>query len=199
MEILKDSEIVEVRNDSDVLKFTCLQRDEGVAVEVKWSKGEYDPNLQQIIPTEEKTEQVNNWCKQYFDLDLMTINKATGKKIDVYVYDTFSSFWESDSKFKLEDIGTKFETTIEEIELTNDAIVIRYKWNGEKYHTLYRFTKRLGDEYFVFPQKKRRQLKRFEETFGLPIERKDELVGLPVSIEVKNAFNKHAYGELSIA
>lgn len=193
-----NTEIVDVENNNDSVKFVCLNKEEGKVVEVKWNKGDYDQALQKIVPTDKKTEQVEQWCKDYFDLDLGKINKAKGTKIDVYVYDTYSSFWESDMKFNVEDAGTRFDTEIEEIEVSNDAIMIRYLWNGEKYKTNYRFTQRVGDDFFVNPQKKRRQIEKFEKTFGLPLDRKDELVGLPITVEIKKAYGKFAYGEVSI-
>lgn len=193
-----NSEIVEVVNNNDSIVFVCLQREEGKVVEVKWNKGDYDSALQKIVPNDKKLDQVSDWCKTYFDLDLSTIHKAVGKKIDVYVYETYSSFWESDVKFKKEDIGQKFDTEIEEVELANDAIIVRYKWNGEKYRTNYRFTEFVEGDYFVNPIKKRKQLARFEDKFGLPIDRSDELIGLPITVEIKGAFNKYAYGEISI-
>lgn len=199
MELLKQAEVVDVRNDSDVVVFTCLKKDEKKVIEVKWNKGEYDTTLGQVVPNEEKIQQVDGWCEKYFGESLIGINKAVGKTIDVYIYDTFSSFWEVDAKFKPEDAGKRFTTEVEDIQLTDDAIVIRYPWNGEKYHTTYRFTQKVGDEFFINPQKKQRQLKKFENLFGLPIERKDELIGMPISIEVKKAFGKYAYGDLAIA
>lgn len=192
------SEIAEVQNNNDSVVFLCLQREESKVVEVKWNKGTYDSATGKIIPTDEKIDKVNDWCKQYFNLDLSTINKAVGKKIDVYVYETYASFWESDVKFKPEDAGTKFDTVIDKIDYDDDAIVVRYKWNNDTYHTNYRFTQRVGEDYFINPQKKRKQLQKFENKFGLPIERKDELIGLPIQVEIKTAFKKFAYGEISV-
>lgn len=198
MELIKETEVVEVKNDNDQVLFTCLKRDEGKVIEVKWRKGDYDPTLREVIQNDAKVEQVNEWCKQYFDLDLMTINKAVGSKIDVYVYDTFASFWETDTKFTPEEVGKEFNTEVAEIELKDDAITVRYVINGNKYATNYRFTQKVGREFFVNPQKERKARARFEETFGLPVERKDELIGMPITVKVCSAFKKYAYGEISI-
>lgn len=192
------TEIVDVENNNDSIKFTCLEREKQTVVEVKWHKGFFDSALRKIVPDDTKIEQVNEWCKEYFKLDLNTIHKAEGKKIDVYVYDTYCSFWKTDARFKKEDKGKHFETVIDSVDLNNDAIVIRYKWNGETYKTNYRFTQRVGDNYFINPQKKRRQFDKFEEKFGLPIERRDEIVGMPIKVEVNLAFGAYAYGEISV-
>lgn len=198
MELFEQAEIKKVENNSDRVTFTCLKKDIGKVVDVVWRKGDYDSVLQEVVPNDAKTEQVNEWCKQYFDLDLMTINKAVGRKIDVYVYDTFASFWESDTKFTLEDVGKEFDTEILDIKEEPERILVQYMWNGNKYHTKYSFTQKVGTDFFVNPQKQRRQEKRFEELFGLPLDRKDELIGLPITVKVCGAFKKFAYGEISI-
>lgn len=198
MELLKDAELMEIKNERDHVLFACVYPEKRIYAEVKWNKGDYDLAKGEIVVTDEKKKQVDEWCHQYFDLPMEDIESAVGRTIDVYVYDTFCSFWQADMKFKPEDAGTSFETEIDEVSVDNDGIVVRYYWNGERYKTNYRFTKLIDNQYFVDPQKKRRQMSRFEEKFGLPVDRVSELKGLPIKVTIKKAMNKYAFGEIEV-
>ena len=46
------------------------------------------------------------------------------------------------------------------------------------------------------PNERAKKLTRFKDTFGVPFEQKDTLVGKPIMVEVKIAFGKFPYGEI---
>ena len=51
-------------------------------------------------------------------------------------------------------------------------------------------------EWYQDPVKKETQYRRFEEKFHVPVERKDELIGHPLMVEVKSAFGTNYYGDI---
>ena len=44
--------------------------------------------------------------------------------------------------------------------------------------------------------KKEKELAKFEEKFGVPIDEKDSLIGQKLIVEVKSAFGKFFYGDI---
>ena len=49
---------------------------------------------------------------------------------------------------------------------------------------------------YAFPIKKEAQFRKFEKKFHVPVERKDELIGHPLMVEVKSAFGTNFWGDI---
>lgn len=200
LDLRKDLELAEVVYSGDKKKATMafLDRDLGEVLEVNFNKQEYkDGNW---IDNEEKAEQVNEWCKKYFDLKFEDLTKAIGRKMDVYKYEKFNSLWEVNyvEKFKVEDEGKIIQTKISEVVDDGRAIRIRFEYNGSTYESKMGYAKyyEATKEWFTDPQKKDAQYKKFKEKFGVPVEKADSIVGKDIMCEVKVAFKKFAYVEI---
>lgn len=200
LDLRKDLELAEVVYSGDKKKATMafLDRDLGEVLEVNFNKQEYkDGNW---IDNEEKAEQVNEWCKEYFDLKFEDLTKAIGRKMDVYKYEKFNSLWEVNyvEKFKVEDEGKIIQTKISEVVDDGRAIRIRFEYNGSTYESKMGYAKyyEATKEWFTDPQKKDAQYKKFKEKFGVSVEKADSIVGKDIMCEVKVAFKKFAYVEI---
>lgn len=200
LDLRKDLELAEVVYSGDKKKATMvfLDRDKGEALEVNFNKQEYkDGNW---IDNEEKAEQVDEWCKKYFDLKFEDLTKAIGRKMNVYKYEKFNSLWEVKyvSKFKVEDEGKIIQTKISEIVDDGTAIRIRFEYNGETYESKMTYAKyyEATKEWFTDPQKKDAQYNKFKEKFGVPVAKADTIIGKDIMCEVKVAFKKFAYVDI---
>lgn len=198
MELIKQAELVEVNNKDGKITMTFLG--EGRVYDVNWNLRAYDTALNDYVESKDKEALVDEWSQKYFGVKVKDLEKKLGTKCDLYYYDTYVSLWESENKFTQEDYKKSFKTTIEEIKLDDNGIQIFYRWK-EKDNKIYKsnksFTQKVGDDYFLNPIRKRKQLENFEETYGVPIEQKDELIGQPIKVEVKSAFKKFYYGDIT--
>ena len=202
MELLKQLELVEVtyENDSKKAVMTFLDREHGEIRNVNFNRQSYDNTKNTFVDDPDKAKKVDEWCEKYFNLPFDQLTKALGTKHDVYAYDTFNSLFECDivEKFDKSRVGEILNTTIKEIVVDNYSIRIRFTDDGKTYESKMSYGKYLEQtkEWFVDPLKKQQIYKKFEEKFGLPIERANELVGHQVIVEVKTAFNKFIYAEI---
>lgn len=194
--VYENLEIVDVLDEEDKITFVLLDPDRQEIHDVKWRKRVFDSDKQEYVDDEDKLNQVKEWCKVYFDLDLADISQAVGRRATVYGYDTFDSFWESDAKFEKKDTGKMIQTTVKDIEVTNEYIKIRYDWKGKTYASYKRFTQKRDDVYYVNPVKRNNQYKWFEKTFGVPVEERDSVVGKNIIVEVKSVFGQSFYGDI---
>ena len=53
-------------------------------------------------------------------------------------------------------------------------------------------------EWFVNPQKRKKQLEKFSDRYGVALEDKDELIGKNIIVNVKCAFGEFYYGEVTL-
>ena len=196
MTIYENLDIVDVLEDNQKITFIILDNDKNEIHDVIWRKQSYNADKQEYVDDDNKLQQVKDWCKQYFDLELKDIKKAIGRKVTVYGYDTYDSLWESDAKFDKKDKGKMIQTKVKSVELTNNYIKIRYDWNGKTYASYKRFTEKYGDNMYVNPLKRRKQLQWFEDTFGVPVDQRDKAVGRNIIVEVKSAFGTTLYGDV---
>lgn len=195
MEIIKEAQLVDVQERDGKITMSFLDTDR--VFEVKWNKKVYDNTLNDWAESKEKEEKVEEWCNQYFGCKTKDLKKQIGTKKDVYYYDTYCSLWQSDIKFTKEDAGKSFQTTIDSIEVTDAEIGIYYYWEENKYKSKMSFNQKVGDQFFLNPMKKKKQLEKFEEKFGVPVEEADSLIGKPILVKVQSAFKKYFYGEIT--
>lgn len=176
--------------------------DSKLIYDVNFNKREFDRNTKKWIPSPEKADKVEKLCLEHVGFPFDELEEALGSNFDVYVYENFNSLWEVKftNKFNDEHKGKSFQTTIDEIEDNGTAILIKYKWKGEPYQSKMTYADYSEDlkEWFVNPQKRKKQLDKFYDKFGKYLEDKDELVGSKIIVNVKCAFGKFYYGEVTL-
>lgn len=195
--IINDAELVEVVNKDGKITLTFLKDD--MIYDVNWNQKAYDPTLNDFIESEQKEAQVEEWSQKYFGCSTKDLEKQLGSKQTIYAYDTYASMWESENRFTKEDKGKSFRTTIEDVVVTDTEIKIYYRWKEKddlKYSSKKSFTKKVGDAYYLNPMRKRKQIEKFEEDFGVSVDNAEEAIGREILVKVKCAFGKFYYGEI---
>ena len=200
MEIRKDLELVSVDYESNRKKavLTFLDKERKQVRIVNFNKQIYRDN--NYVDDPEKNKKVDGWCDEYFGCGFDDLSECVGQKKDVYCYERFNSLWEVDQieKFTADMVGQIYQTEVKEITVDDYFIRIRYEIDGKTYEskmtfgTYFQATK----EWYQDPVKKEQQYKRFEDKFHVPVERKDELIGHPLMVEVKSAFGTNYYGDI---
>lgn len=199
-QVAKDLELVEVTYEGQKAVLTFLDREEGLIRKVNFNKQSYDEKTKKFIDDSEKSEKVETWCKEYFNVTFDTLTDAIGQQKDVYVYDGFNSLFEvaQIDKFSSDMEGDIFNTEIESIEDTGTKISIQYKYDDKLYESKFQYAKYVEalKEWFTDPNDKKKAFEKFEKKFGVPFEEKDGLIGKTIMIEVKKAGGKWMYGEI---
>lgn len=195
MEIVKNAELVEVTDKDGKITLTFMNEER--IYEINWNRKAYDSTLNDFVENEDKEKQVEEWSKTYFGVPTKKLESKLGTKKDIYYYDTYCSLWESDVKFTKDDNGKTFKTTIDSIVETDSEISIYYYWDDRKFRSKMSFNQKVGDKYYLNPMKQRKQYKNFEKKFGVPIDKKDELIGKEIMVKVRSMYNKYFYGEVS--
>lgn len=200
MDLRKQVELIEVAYEDDNQKvvLTHLDVENGEVLEVNFNRRSWDDG--KFVDDPEKAAKVDEWCKEYFDLPFDKLTKAIGRKMDVYVYDKFNSYWEADviSKFDVADEGKIIQTKISEVLDDGIAIKIRFENEGKTYESRMNYSKYVENlkKWFTDPQKKEAQYQKFEDKFGVPVKDAEKIVGKDIMVEVKVAFKKFAYAEI---
>lgn len=200
MELRKELELVSVEYENNGKKavFTFLDKERKQVRVVNFNRQIYRDG--KFVDDEEKAKKVDEWCEEFFSCSFKDLEKCIGQKKDVYCYEKFNSLWEVDQieKFTKDMSGQIFQTEVKEIVVDDYFIKIRYEIEGKTYEskmtfgTYFQATK----EWYQDPVKKETQYRRFEEKFHVPVERKDELIGHPLMVEVKSAFGTNYYGDI---
>ena len=196
----KDLELVEVAYDNDgkkaILRFLDVENAE--LLEVNFNKQSYVNG--KYVDDEKKAEQTEEWSKEYFDCSFNELETKVGVKKDVYKYDQFNSLWEAEviNKFEKKEKGKMFETTIKEVVDNGQKISVKFDYNEKTYEKKFQYSDYIEslEQWFVNPQKKEKQYKRFEELFGVSVEEADKIIGKPIMVEVKIAYGKYPYADI---
>lgn len=202
MELREQCQLIEVSYNETKKKATLTFLDEsaGEILEVNFNKQSYENG--EFVDDEEKAAKVEGWCKEYFDTTFDNLNSVVGTVKDVYNYDTFNSLWESEyaNKFEKDQKGKILICTITSIEDNGNIIVINYTEDatGTLYKSNMSYSKydEVRKTWFVNPVKKKSTYEKFEEKFGVPVSKGDEIVGKSIMVEVKVAFGTHYYGDI---
>lgn len=197
MKLRKQLEIVDIDLTDKKAVFTLLDEDEGIVCEVNFNKQQWDATESKYVDNKEKAELVDDWSKKYFKLNFTKLKDAMGRKMDVYSYDNFNSFWEVEivQKPDKSQVGSMGKGTIERIEVDEVGIKIFVKSDGKIYRSNMGYSIYLDSmkKYFKDEQKERRQIAKFEEKFGVSLDDKDKLYGKEIQFEVKLAMGKYVY------
>lgn len=197
MQVYPQLELVSVQDSPEKVTMIFLDDEHGEIHNIIWRKQKFNSQTQEYEEDESKLDQVKGWAEQYFGLPLENLYDAIGTKMDVYAYDTFDSLWESDKKFDPKtDVNQVFNTTIKSIDLKEDGITIHYEWKGDTYGSNMKFTEQFNGKFYPNPQKRARQLRKFEEKFHTSIDNKDDLIGDSIMVTVRKV-GKYAYGDIT--
>ena len=200
MELRKELELVSVdfENNGKKAVMTFLDKERKQVRVVNFNRQIYRDG--KYVDDPDKAAKVDKWCADYFQSDFMGLAECVGQKKDVYCYDKFISLFEVEQieKFTKDMVGQIFQTEVKEITVDDYFIKIRYEIDGKTYEskmtfgTFFQATK----EWYQDPVKKEAQYRKFEEKFHVPVERKDELIGHPLMVEVKTAFGNNLWGDI---
>ena len=200
MELRKELELVAVDYESNDKKaiMTFLDKERRQVRVVNFNKQVYRDN--KYVDDAEKSAKVDQWCKEYFNCDFEELQGCIGQTKDVYCYEKFNSLWEVEQieKFTADMVGQIYQTEVKEITVDDYFIRIRYEIDGKTYESKMTFGTYFKEtkEWYQDPVKKDAMYQRFEEKYLVPVERKDELIGHPLMVEVKSAFGTNYYGDI---
>ena len=194
--------LVEVQQDQDKTVFTFLDRERGEIRDVTFNSKKYNPDKNSWDRSEEQEAKVEEWAQTYFGVTYQELPNLQGKDIekDVYCYDRFNSLWEVSmvAKFDEDMEGQLLFVTVSDVVEEVSGLKIRFEYEGETYQSNMGWGKYLEftKEWFADPLKRAKVEAKFEDKFGIPFERKEELVGKDVTVEVKKAMGKYIYAEI---
>lgn len=202
MELLEQLELVDVQyeegNKKAILVF--LDEERGEIREVNFNKQVYDDGSKKFIDSADKSEKVDQWCEEYFQLPFERLTEAIGEKRDIFCYPGFNSLFDVPmiSKFPEDMVGQIFETTIVKAEDDGKKISLQFEYEDDLYESKMQYADYLETrkEWFINPVKKKKQFEKFEEKFNLPIANLAEMIGKTVMVEVKKAYGKFIYNEI---
>ncbi len=200
MELRKNLELVSVEYESEGKKavMTFLDAERKEIRTVNFNRQVYENG--KYVDNPDKAAKVDKWCEEYFQCSFDRLASCIGMKKDVYCYENFNSLFEVEQieKFDASMFGEIYQTEIKEIVVDDNAIRIRYMISGKTYESKmsYAIYMEATKEWFLDPIKKEKQHKKFLEKFGVPVSRKDELIGHPLMVECKKAMGKYYYGDI---
>lgn len=200
MELRKELTLVNVdfENDNKKAILTYLDEERKQIRTVNFNKQAYKNG--KYVDDDAKAKKVDEWCDKYFKCGFGDLRSCVGQKNDVYCYDNFNSLWEVEiiEKFTSDMKGQIFQSEVREIVVDDYFIKIRYPIDGKVYESKMGYGMFMKDTrtWYQDPIKKEAQYRKFEEKFHVPVERKDELIGHPLMVEVKSAFGTNFYGDI---
>lgn len=177
--------LVEVSKDDNQIVCYFIDKANGIALDVKFRLKKYDQKKQKFVDDETQYQRTVNSLQEYFGVGIDNIEDAIGQEHDVFAYDNYNALWESDKKFDTDMAGQILQGTIKDVFDTDTGIVIKLDYDGDTYRSNMKFTEKVGDEFYIKPQKKKRQLDAFVNKFGMPVEDGKKLIGTDVHFEVK--------------
>lgn len=202
MEIIKENlEIVDV-NFEDNKKATIIFLDEemGEIREVNFNKQKYDQDSKKFVDDPEKAQQVEEWCQEHFGLPFDRLAEVIGERKDVYCYDNFNSVFpvKMIQKFEEDMVGQIFEAEIVHAEDDGKKISLQFEYDGELYESKMQYADYLDarKEWYINPQKRKKQYEKFEDKFGFLVGEIEKMIGKTVMVEVKKAMGKWVYSEI---
>lgn len=200
MELLTQLELVDVTFEDKKAVLTFLDEERGEIREVNFNKQSYDNDNNKWIDDAEKAEKVEGWCQEHFGLSFERLAEAIGERKDIYAYDRFNSLFEVKmvAKFDKDMVGQIMEVEVSDVVDDGKAIHIEFEYDGDTYENKMTYADYLEakKQWFVNPQKQKKQYEKFEDKFGITVENKSELIGQKVMVEVKLAFGKFVYADI---
>lgn len=202
MELLEQLELVDVQFEDNNKKAILVFLDEqkGEVREVNFNRQSFDQQSKKFVDDEKKAAQVDAWCAEHFNLEFDQLGQAIGERKDVYCYDNFNSLHEVQmlSKFDEDMLGQIFEVEIVNALDDGKRISLQFEYEGSLYESKMQYADYLEarQEWFINPQKRKKQYEKFVEKFLMPVEEIANMIGKTVLVEVKKAMGKYIYTEI---
>lgn len=202
MEFKEALEIVDVNFEDNNKKavITFLDPEMGEIREVNMNKQKYDQSAEKFVDDDQKAKQVEEWCEEHFGVPFERLAECIGDRKDVYCYDKFNSVFpvKMIEKFNDDMVGQIFEVEIVHAEDDGKKISLQFEYDGELYESKMQYADYLEarKEWFINPQKRKKQYEKFEEKFGMLVGEIEQMVGKTVMVEVKKAMGKYVYSEI---
>ena len=201
MELKENLEIVDVVfEDNKKATIIFLDEEMGEIREVNFNKQKYDQDSKKFVDDQEKAQQVEDWCQEHFGLPFDRLAETIGERKDVYCYDNFNSVFPVKMIQKFDDdmVGQIFEVEIIHAEDDGKKISLQFEYEGGLYESKMQYADYLEarKEWFINPQKRKKQYEKFEEKFGMLVGEIEQMIGKTVMVEVKKAMGKYVYSEI---
>ena len=175
-------------------------KSKGEIREINFNRQKFDEVSKKFIPDAEKAAEVDEWCAEYFNCTFEELAQSIGERKDVYCYDRFNSLWEVKmiTKFEEDMVGQMITTECVHAEDDGKKISIQFEYEDNLYECKMQYAEYLDarKEWFINPQKRKKQYEKFEEKFDIPVGRICEMVGKEIMVEVKKAMGKWVYSEV---
>lgn len=199
--ILKEQlELVDVQFENQKATMVYLDEAHGEIREVSFNKQGYDKTSKKYVDDPIQAIKTEERCEEHFGLSFDRLAELIGEKRDIYCYDNFNSVYEVQQIEKFEDDmeGQIFETEIVKAVDDGKKISLQFEYEGNLYESKMQYADYLEprNEWFVNPQKKEKQYKKFKEKFNMSVDEIDQMVGKVVMVEVKKAMGKYIYSEI---
>lgn len=201
--VLEQAELVEVSYNESGKKVTVtfLDAEAGEIREVHFNKQGWDKDAQKFVDDEKKSAQVDEWITEYFGLTFETLSEAIGSRHDVFCYEKFNSMFESTqrevAKFDEDYVGQILNGEITAIDVESEGIRFYVEHEGVTYRANMSFSKMVGGKWYVDPQKRSKQMVKFQDKFQVAADDAEQIIGKTVMFEVKKlASNGAIYIEI---
>jgi len=208
--LLKDLALIEVTEEVGeriVLSFLDVNG-AGSVYDVTWNLRKYNPDAKgqnKWEPSEEQVEQVEKWSQEIFGVPMSELKNLpsndveTAVKKDVYHYGNFNSLWEVSriEKFDSERVGEILSVVVTDITQDSKGFHVQFEEDGKTYAVTFTTAKyvEMMKQFVNDPVKEAKAKDKFEDTFGIPYEDREKLIGEEMMIEIKMAFGKYPYTE----
>jgi hypothetical protein len=202
MELKEQLECVDVQFEDNNQKAVIVFLDEqmGEIREVNYNLQAFDQQSKKFVPDEKQAAKVRDWCREHFNLEFEELGQAIGTRKDVFCYDNFNSLHEVQllTKFEEDMLGQIFEVEIVNALDDGKRISLQFEYEGNLYESKMQYADYLEarQEWFINPQKRKKQYEKFEEKFNMPVAEVANMIGKTVLVEVKKAMGKYIYCEI---
>lgn len=199
MELLTNLPIVNVEIEDGKATVTFVDQEKGEIRECNYNLKSYNEETGKFVADPEKEEKVRAKVEQLYGVPFDQLGQAIGQTHNVYAYDNFNSLEEVTvvAKFDKDMVGQIIQTEVTAVEVDNVGIHIKFEYEGDTYQSNQNYATYVPESgsWFQNPQKRKKQEATFERKFDIPVNKKDELVGKAIMVEVKD-FNGNVWTEI---
>lgn len=197
MNLIENAELVDYEMNDEKILFVLIK--DSFVYEITFNFKRYDKLTKGWVNSAEQEENVKNWCEKYLGTDMYHLEDCIGNKYNIYQYDKFNSFWESQTnkydKLDPMDKGKNITCFIENVLIDDYAITFELRYNDKLYKSTMKYSVYMASrkKLFIDESKRDRQFKKFNnayEEFGAYVVSKDDydfegLIGHKAKCEIR--------------